>query len=67
MNLQKRHSNGDGSAASPMIKSAKGTKREKRIGIVRIAYLPQWGIFSTYRVGFTKSPPSFLGLDFIFS
>ena len=39
MNLQKGHSGGGGMAASPMIKSAKSTEKEKRIGVVRIAYL----------------------------
>ena len=61
MNLQKGHSGRGGPAASLMIKSTKGAEREKRIRVVIIAYLPQWGIFSTYRVRFMKSSPSFLG------
>ena len=61
VNLQKRRSGGDRSAASMMIKLAESTKREKRIGVVRIAYLPIWGIFPTYRVKFTKSHLSILG------
>ena len=40
MNLQKRHSGGGGWAASPMIKSTKNIEMEKRIGAIRIAYLP---------------------------
>ena len=59
MNLQKGRSDGGGPATSPMIKSAKKmAKREKRIGAVRIGYLPQWGIFPSYKVRFTKSPHS---------
>ena len=61
VNMQKGCFNGGVSTTSWMIKSAKGAEREKRIGVVRIAYLPQWGIFLTYRVPFTKSPPFFLG------
>ena len=62
VNLQERHSDGGGPIASLIIKSKKKKiEREKRIGVVRIAYLPQWGIFSTYRVRLTKSPHSFLG------
>ena len=61
VNLQKKRFSGGRLAASPMIKSAKNAKREKRIGVVRIDYLPQWGIFPTYRVQFAKSPSSFLG------
>ena len=42
MNLQKGHSDGSGPATSQMIKSAKKmAKMEKRIGAVRIGYLPQ--------------------------
>ena len=41
MNLQKRRSDGSGSVAFPMIKLSKNVERKKRIGIVRIAYLPQ--------------------------
>ena len=40
MILQKGRSDGDGPTASPVIKSSKNVEREKRIGIVRIAYLP---------------------------
>ena len=61
VNLQKGCSDNGGLTASPMTKSAKGAEREKIIGVVRIAHLPQWGIFPTYKVQFTKSPHSFLG------
>ena len=41
VNLQKGRSNNGGSTASPMIKSGKkNEEREKRVGAVRIAYLP---------------------------
>ena len=60
-NLQKGRSGGGGPIASPMIKSTKGAEREKKIGVVRITYLTQWGIFPIYRVWFMKSPLSFLG------
>ena len=40
VNFQKGRSDNDGSAASPVIKLAKNVEREKRIGVVRIAYLP---------------------------
>ena len=41
MNLQKGRSDGDGPTTSSMIKSAKKmADREKRIGAVRIVYLP---------------------------
>ena len=40
VNLEKGHSSDDGLTASSMIKSAKNTERKKRIGAVRIAYLP---------------------------
>ena len=53
VNLQKGHS-----TASPMIKSTKNAEREKRIGVVRIAFLPQWGIFRL--IGFGSRKPSFL-------
>ena len=39
MNLQKGRSGGSGLAAFPMIKSTKNAEKEKRIGVVRIAYL----------------------------
>ena len=62
VNLQKGSSEGGGPATFPMIKSAKKmVKMEKRIGAVRIGYLPQWGIFPSYKVRFTKSPHFFLG------
>ena len=51
VNLEKRRSGDGGPVASPMIKSAKSTKMKKRIGVVRIAYFPFWGIFPTYRFG----------------
>ena len=41
VNLQKGRFDDGGPAASPMIKSAKNAKREKRVGVVRIAYLFQ--------------------------
>ena len=50
MNLQSGHSGDDGLDASPMIKSEKIEEGEKGISTIRIAYLPQWGIFPTYRV-----------------
>ena len=64
VNLQKGSSNSGGPIASLMIKSAKNEDREKRIGVVRIAYLPQWGIFPTYRVQFMKIPSVLLGIGF---
>ena len=67
MNLQKGHSGGGRLVASPMIKSAKNAKRKKRISAIRIAYIPQWGIFQTYRVRLTKSPSSFFMYNFISS
>ena len=51
MNLQKRHSNGGRSASSPMIKSTKSAEKEKRIGVVRIAYFPNRGSFRLMRFG----------------
>ena len=41
VNLQKGCFSSSGPAASPMIKSTKGAEREKIIGVVRIAYLPE--------------------------
>ena len=40
MNLQKERSGHAGPVVSPMITSVKNAEREKRIGTVRIAYLP---------------------------
>ena len=67
VNLQKGRFNSDEPTAYPMIKLAKSVEKEKIIGVVRIAYLPQWGIFQTYSVRFTKSPLSFSRQDFISS
>ena len=39
MNMKKGRSGGSGLVASPMIKSAKNAKREKRKGAARIAYI----------------------------
>ena len=60
VNLQKGRFDDGRPIASPMIKSAKNVERKKRIGVVRIAYPPQWRIFLTYRVRLTKFPHSFL-------
>ena len=61
VNLQKGSFKGDGWTPYLIIKLEKSVEKEKIIGVVRIAYLPQWGIFFTYSVRFTKSPPSFSG------
>ena len=57
VNLEKGRFDSDGPTASPMIKLEKSMEKEKIIGVVRISYLPQWGIFPTYSVRFMKSPP----------
>ena len=67
VNLQRGRSCDSGSITSPMIKSAKSAEREKRIEVVKMAYLSQWGIFLIYKVWFTKSPPFFSSRIFISS
>ena len=57
MNLQKESFDGDGLTASPRVKFAKSANREKRICVVRIAYLSSGGSFRLIGFG---SPNPFL-------